>query len=252
MNPDIQKGSMLKRIIAWMFDSMLVVMLAVLFATWLSAALGYDGRAAELEAHYLRIEESYGVDFDITQEDYEKLTEEQRLQFDKAYEDLSTDEEAMGVYNLMISLTIVILSISTLVAVVLIEFVVPLIFGNGQTLGKKIFGLALMRIDCVKVSPLMLFVRTVLGKFAIETMVPLLLGMMMLWGAIGVIAPIVILGMLALQIILMVKSEGNCAIHDRLAYTVLVDFHSQMIFKTPEEAVAYQESISKTESIFHD
>jgi hypothetical protein len=76
--------------------------------------------------------------------------------------------------------------------------------------------------------------------------------MMMLWGVIGIIAPIVLLGTLALQIILMVKSEGNCAIHDRLAYTVVVDFNSQMIFKTPEEAITYRDSFSKTESIFRD
>jgi uncharacterized RDD family membrane protein YckC len=231
---------------------MLVVMLAVLFATWLSAALSYDSRAAELEAHYLRIEETYGVDFDITQEDYEKLTEEQRLQFDKAYEDLSTDEEAMGVYNLMISLTIVVLSISTLVAVLLIEFVVPLIFGNGQTLGKKVFGLALMRTDCVKITPLMLFIRTILGKFSVETMVPLLVGLMMLWGVIGIIAPIVILGIIGLQVILMIRSETNSAIHDRLAYTVVVDYNSQLIFNTPDEAIAYRDSINKTETIFRD
>jgi uncharacterized RDD family membrane protein YckC len=252
MNPDIQKASMLKRIIAWMFDSMLVVILAIMVATWLSAVLNYDARAEELENHYLRIEETYGVDFDITQEVYEALSPEQQAQFDKAYEDLSTDEETMTVYNLLISLTIVIISLSTLAAVILIELVVPLLFGNGQTLGKKIFGLALMRTDCVKITPLMLFIRTILGKFSVETMVPLLVGLMMLWGVIGIIAPIVLLGILALQVILMVRSEANCAIHDRLAYTVVVDYNSQLIFKTPEEAIAYRDSISKTETIFRD
>ena len=252
MISDIQKASMLKRIIAWMFDSMLVVMLAIMLASWLSAVLDYDSKAAELEAHYIRIEEKYGVDFDITQEAFEKLTAEEQEKFNIAYEDLSTDEESMKVYNLLISLTIVILSVSVLIAMLLLEFVVPLLFKNGQTLGKKVFGIALMRVDCVKISPLMLFVRTILGKFSIETMVPLLLGLMMLWGVIGIIAPVVILGLFALQIILMVKSETNSAIHDRLAYTVAVDYNSQMIFKTPEEAVAYREKISQTESIFKD
>ena len=252
MNPDIQKASMLKRIIAWMFDSMLVVILAIMVATWLSAALSYDARAEELEKHYLRIEEAYGVDFDITQEDYEALSAEDQAKFDQAYEDLSSDEETMKVYNLLISLTIVIISISTLVAMVLIELVVPLLFGNGQTLGKKIFGLALMRTDCVKINPLMLFIRTILGKFSVETMVPLLVGLMMLWGVIGIIAPIVILGIIGLQVILLIRSETNSAIHDRLAYTVVVDYNSQLIFKTPEEAIAYRESISKTEHIFRD
>lgn len=252
MNPDIQKASMLKRIIAWMFDSMLVVILAIMVATWLSAALSYDSHAAEMESHYLQIEESYGVDFDITQDDYNLLSAEEQAQFDKAYEALSTNEETMEVYNLLISLTIVIISLSTLVAVVLIEFVVPLLFGNGQTLGKKIFGLALMRTDCVKITPLMLFIRTILGKFSVETMVPLLVGLMMLWGVIGIIAPIVILGIIGLQVILMIRSETNSAIHDRLAYTVVVDYNSQLIFNTPDEAIAYRDSINKTETIFRD
>ena len=252
MNSYIQKASMLKRIIAWLFDSMLVLMLTVMLASWLSAAFSYDTKAAELEAHYVRIEEAYGVDFDITQEDFEKLTAEQQEQFNAAYEGLSNDEEAMGVYNLLISLTIVIISVSALISVLLLEFLVPLLLKNGQTLGKKVFGLALMRIDCVRISPISLLVRTLLGKFSIETMVPLLLGLMMLWGVIGIIAPAVILGLLVLQIAVMVKSEHNTAIHDKLAYTVVVDFASQMIFKTPGEAIAYHEKLENTESIFKD
>ena len=252
MNPYIQKASMLKRIIAWMFDSMLVMMVAILMASWLSGVMNYDTDAAELEAHYNRFEEVYGVDFDITEEDFGKLSAEQQEQFNLAYEALSTDEEAMGVYSRLITMTLGLISIAVLIGVLLLEFVVPLLFKNGQTLGKKIFGIALMRTDCVRISPLSLFVRTLLGKFAVETMGPLLLGLMVLWGAIGVIAPAVILGLLVLQIVLLIKSEHNAAIHDRMACTVVVDYASQMIFKTPEEAAAYHEKLEKTESIFKD
>ena len=87
---------------------------------------------------------------------------------------------------------------------------------------------------------------------SITMILPLLVGLMMLWGVIGIIAPIVILGIIGLQVILMIRSETNSAIHDRLAYTVVVDYNSQLIFNTPDEAIAYRDSINKTETIFRD
>lgn len=252
MNSDIQKASVSKRLVAWMFDSMLVVILAVLLSTVISGMLGYDVHSAELEAHYVRIEEKYGVDFDITQEDFEKLSPEAQDAFNKAYEELTTDEDTMYVYNLLISFTIVIVSLSLLVSILLLEFLVPLLFKNGQTLGKKIFGVALMRVDSVKISPVSLFIRTLLGKYTIETMIPVLMGLLMMWGAVGVVAPIFVLGLFAIQIIMISRSENRTCIHDRLAYTVAVDFSSQMIFDSPEAAIAYRESLSKTEAVFQD
>jgi uncharacterized RDD family membrane protein YckC len=123
--------------------------------------------------------------------------------------------------------------------VVLLEFVVPLLLKNGQTLGKKIFGAALMRTDGVKVSPVQMFIRTVLGKFTIEIMIPVYVLVMIYLNAIGIVALAVLGAILVGQLLSLTMSKTNGLLHDVLAGTVLVDMASQRIFETPEERLEY-------------
>ena len=88
-----------------------------------------------------------------------------------------------------------------------------------------------------------LFVRTVLGKFAVETMIPVYVGLMIFWGIIGFPGTI-LLGALALgQGLCLLLSRRNAAIHDLLAGTVVADFGSQMIFESAEALVEYQKKL---------
>ena len=130
-----------------------------------------------------------------------------------------------------------------LFAYLLLEFVVPLLLKNGQTLGKKIFGIAIMRTDGVKITPFALFVRTVLGKYTIETMVPVLIVIMIYFSILGLTGTVV-LGLIALlQIILLAATKSRSAIHDLLACTVAVDFASQRIFDSSEELLEYKKKL---------
>ena len=97
-----------------------------------------------------------------------------------------------------------------------------------------------MKIEGVKVTSISLFVRAVLGKFAVETMVPLLLLMMIYMDTIGIMGPVVIFAILVLQIGLMVSSKTNAMIHDALARTVAVDLSSQLIFGSEDELLDYK------------
>lgn len=135
------------------------------------------------------------------------------------------------------------ISISVFLGFLLLEFLVPLLFGNGQTIGKKVFGVAVIKVNGVKISTFQLFVRSILVKYTLETMVPGLLAFMILYNVfgLGLIGTAIILGLLISQIILYIKTETNSLIHDIVAVTVCVDIHSQMIFKTDEELIAYKE-----------
>lgn len=114
---------------------------------------------------------------------------------------------------------------------------VPLILKNGQTLGKKVFSLAVMRVDGVKVTPFMMFVRTLLGKYTVETMIPVAIIVLILFGSGGIIG-ITVLGMLTiLQIGLFVGTHNHTPIHDLFAQTVVVDLSSQIIFDTEAEMI---------------
>ena len=141
---------------------------------------------------------------------------------------------------MMVNLMLVITSSGILLATVLWELIIPLWLGNGQTLGKKIFGLCLIRNDGVKLNNMQLFTRTILGKFTIETMIPVYILLMIFWGTAGIGGTMILFALLIGQLVCVAVSRTNSAIHDLLAGTVVVDMASQMIFRTTEDLIAYQ------------
>lgn len=241
---DLQKAGLWKRIAAWMFDGILTTILAVGFGVLLSMLLGYDAYSQTLDDAYARYETEYGIVFDISQEEYAAMTQEQAASYNATYDALIGDMEAMHAYNMVISLMLVITSIGILLAVLLWEFMIPLWLGNGQTLGKKIFSLCLVRSDGVKLNGLQLFARTVLGKYAVETMIPVFILMMLFWGTVGLGGTLVLFALALAQLLCVALSRTNSAIHDFLAGTVVADITSQMIFRTTEDLIAYKKRIA--------
>lgn len=244
MNHDLQKAGMWKRVAAWMFDGILLSVLAVGCCFLMSALLGYDGYSDRLDQAYAVYETEYGITFDITQQQYEAMTEEQRLAYDAAYEALIADEDAVHAYNMMLSLTLVIISLGILLAVLLWEFCIPLWLGNGQTLGKRIFGLCLVRSDGVRVNTMQLFARTVLGKYTIETMIPVYLLLMLFWGTMDLTGTLIILVLGLAQLLCLLLTRQNAAIHDLLAGTAVVDMASQTIFNCTEDLILWQKQLA--------
>ena len=244
MNLDLQKAGMWKRIVAWMFDGILLSVVVVAFSVLLSWLLGYDGYSAALETGYARYEGEYGVVFEMTQAEYEAMTQEQRLNYDMAYDALIADQEVLYNYNMVIHLTLVITTLALLLGLLLWEFFIPLWLGNGQTLGKRIFSLCLVRNDGVKLNTLQLFARTILGKFTIETMIPVYILLMLFFGAMGLTGTLVLFALLIAQICCLSFTKTNSAIHDLLAGTVVVDKESQTIFRTTEDLIAWKKRVA--------
>ena len=233
---DLQKASMLKRISAFILDVILLAVAITGFAFFLSAVTGYDSYNEKLDAIYASYEAEYGVKVGISLEEFEALTEEQKAAYEAANEAIAKDEEANHAYGMIVNLTLVITSISILLGYLLLEFVVPLMF-------KKIFGIALMRTDGVKINTVMLFVRTVLGKYTIETMIPVLIIIMTFFGSAGIVGLAVLLLIGVLEIVMLCITKTRSCIHDLLAYTVAVDMQSQMIFESPEALLEYKKKL---------
>ena len=240
---DLQKASLWKRIAAWLFDGILVSILTVAIAFLLSGLLGYDRHSDAVSEAYSRYETEYGVTFDVTAEVYEGWSDEQRQRYDEAYEALIDDGEAMYSYNMVVNLSMVIASLSLLAAIGLMEFILPLIFKNGQTVGKKIFGLCLVRTDGVRINTLQLFARTLLGKFAIDTMIPVYILLMLFWGIAGLAGTVLLAALLLAQLICLLASRRNAALHDLLAGTAVADMSGQVIFNSTEELIEYKKRI---------
>ena len=241
---DLQKASLWKRVSAFLFDFILMSVITVLFALLLSWITGYDGYQRTFTAGYQRMEEEYGIRLDLSYEEYQALNEDQVAQLNDAYDALRQDPAAMRAYQMIRTLSQLIISLSILIAVLVWEFLIPLKLGDGRTLGKKIFGLAVMKTNGVRINTVSLFIRALLGKYTIEIMIPVLIILMIYWGAIGIIAPIILAGILIVEMCVMFFTQTNSLIHDLLADTVVVDYMSQMIFDTPEAMIAYKEKIA--------
>ncbi len=252
MITDLQKASIWKRASAALFDVILLSVVVVAAACLLSLITGYDGYNNTVTEAYDRYEQQYGVTFELSRAEFEALSEEELARYHEAYDRLCEDDEAMYAYNMVVNLTMLISSLSILMGYLVMEFAIPLMLGDGRTVGKRIFGLAVMRTDEIRINGPLLFIRTVLGKYTLETMVPLLLLVMLFFNMVGLEAVIVIGLILLLQLILMIATRTNSMIHDVLAKTVVVDYASQRIFPDEEALLEYKKKIHAERSARQD
>ena len=244
MSNELQRAGMWKRIAAWMFDGILLSVIVVGIGVLLSWALGYDGYSTAVEAGYAKYEAEYGVAFEISLEEYEAMAEADRIQYDTAYDALIADQEVLYNYNMMANLTLVITTLAMLAGLLIWEFFLPLWLGYGQTLGKRIFSICLIRNDGVKMNTLQLFARTILGKFAIETMIPVYVLLMLVFGTMDLTGTLILFGLLLAQVLCLALTRNHCAIHDLIAGTVVVDKESQTIFRTTEDLIAWKKKVA--------
>lgn len=237
---DIQKAGILKRASAFLLDFILLVILTTGFSLLLSVTLRYNDRLNDYKLLETELEESYGVDpnVGVTEEQFASWPEKQK----KCYAD------AIATLRLLFNMTLIISTFGILLSYAVLEFAVPLVLKDGQTVGKRIFGIAVIRTDGVKLSTIQLFVRTFLGKYTIETMIPVLLVIMSMMGMIGYFGPLLIALLAVVQIIIMSVTKTNSLIHDLLANTVTVDKASQLIFDTEEAMVEYKRRVAAEEA----
>lgn len=241
---DLQRASMWKRISAWLLDAILLCIVATLMAFLLSAALNYDWYSEQLDARYAYYEEQYGVTRNLTQAQVDAMSPEELANVEAASKAIAEDDEAIYAYNMMLQLMILITSFGILLAYIVLEFTVPMVLGNGQTIGKKVFGLGVMQQNGVRVNGVGMFIRTVLGKYAIETMIPVMMALMLFFGSVGEVGWLIVGVIVIAEIVLLVTTKERSMIHDKLANTVAIDFASQMIFKTEADMIAYKEKVA--------
>ena len=244
MKLDLQKASMLKRVSAWLLDVIFLMIVVVGAASLISVVTGFDNYNTSMEAYYDKYEKEYGVEFNISGETYNAMTEAERKNYDTAYNALINDDEAMYCYNMVVSLTLLTVSLGILIGYLVTEFIIPIILKNGQTVGKRIFGIAVVRTNFVKMNNVSLFIRTILGKYTLETMIPVLVIMMIMFGMTGLEGTLLIVGILITEVVMLIATKTNSTIHDKLADTVTVDLASQLIFETEEGMLEYKKRMS--------
>lgn len=241
MSLSLQKASLWKRISAWLFDLIMLAMAVVLFAWALSAAVGYNDHYALLQSRYEAVAQAHGFELEeVMNVDPAQLPEDRQAAYREAEAELNGDGEAIRAMDMIVQLSILIASLSIFMGYLLLEFVIPLLLHNGQTLGKKIFGVALMRPDFVKVGNRQVFIRAILGKYAVETMIPVTLALMLLVGQVSLVALGACAVLLFAQVLCLILTRPHTLLHDALAQTVCVDFASQMMFDSYEAMIAWK------------
>ena len=246
---DVQKASFIKRLSAFLLDFILLCVLTSGFAFLLAWITNIDSYTDALQGYYEQCEEQYGVDVtSITQEEYNSLSKEEQEKYDAAFDWLNNNADAVKAYNMSVALPMLITTFSILLSYLVFEFIVPLCLKNGQTVGKKVFGLGVVFNNSVRINTFALFVRAIFGKYTIGTMFPVALIMLILYGKMGLLALIIIAAVLILQLVLVIATKNNCFVHDILANTVVVDMSSQMIFDSTQELISYKEEVSKQQA----
>ena len=273
---ELRKIGIVKRASAWLLDAILLAVLATGFMYVVSLICHFEREQKLANAYYAEWEDYrkeyiggvaayYGFTYEESEdgETYTLTKGEAPASLEDVVDALSSDEnraespamtEAYEKYllltpadtvdlqiQLVYNLLFMMVSIGILLAYVCLEFIVPTILKNGQTIGKKVFGICLVRPDCVKITNISLFARTILGKFAIETMFPILLVFLFIFGGLGMLAVILLLALFILNTVLFFATKNRTPIHDIFAGTVVVDMKLQMIYESPEDLIAKKE-----------
>lgn len=268
---ELRKIGIVRRISAWFLDAILLAVLTTGFMFLISLICNFNHEQDLANSYYAEWEDFrkeyiggvasyYGFTYEASGENQENYTitkDGETSSLEAVVKELDAskggDSETAAAYEKYLTLTPVakvnaqyqyvytllftMLSVGLLLAYLVLEFILPIIFKNGQTVGKKVFSICLVRPNCVKIPVLSLFVRTFVGKYAIETMFPVALMFMFFFGGLGILSLVLTAAILLLNIILFFATKNRTPIHDIFAYTVAADMKLQMIFQSEEELV---------------
>ena len=143
------------------------------------------------------------------------------------------------------TLLFLMITFGILLSYAVLEFILPIVFKNGQTVGKKVFSIGLVRPNCVKITILSLFTRTFVGKYAIETMFPLLLVFMFFFTGNKILAIILFAALTLFNVIVFFVTKNRTPIHDILSGCVAADMRVQMVYDTEEEMIEQKKAKHK-------
>ena len=161
---EIKKAGLVKRGIAALVDLILIAALCIGVGFVVSPMTNYDEKIQEYEELIDEYTEKYGIDTELTQEQFDKMTKEEQdaynMRVEEANAALNEDEYALELYYDIIVLSLFNVTVYILVAYLVLGFVVPLLFGNGQTIGKKLFGIGSVSFSGNRINIIQLLVNS--------------------------------------------------------------------------------------------
>lgn len=218
----MEKHPFMKRAFAGAIDVLLIAILTVFIAMPMSSLTGYKQARADVDSMLSSMEQAYGVRFNLTPQELQNLTEEQSRQYEAAFARFAGSEEDVKNYNRMVLGSYMTVLGSVLVAVLILELGIPLILKNGQTLGKKLMGLVVIKMEGSPADALGIIARAVLGKYLVEIAVPVFTILAIYNGNAGGRSSLMIMGLFLVQAACMGLTKERRLIHDFLSGTRVV------------------------------
>jgi len=242
---DFHKAKPIKRLGAYVIDLILLLVITAAVALAIYSAMDYNTYEDKYVTSCEKYGQQFGVDLSASRTEQATLPEEEFEKYNQAWEALNADEETMDAIKQMLRIELVSLMAGFLVGYVILEIMIPLIFKNGQTVGKKIFGLCVMHKYHVRVGFMQIIYRTILGKYFIETIIPVVMYKLNDYGVLGMTASLVLAAIAMTQGFIVMMSQANCGIHDKLFHTVVADFKKQHIFDNWNDRFDFEEAYEK-------
>lgn len=237
---DLQKASFGKRIFAFLADLIVAgILISGLYLAF-SAMLGVDKYTEKYNEILESYEKAYDVDYDTTEAQYDAMTDAEKEHYNEAVKAMNADEDANRAIKTAYAMTFAIFAGGIIISMLLLEFIVPLLMKDGRTLGKRLFGLGVMRKNFTRITPVQLFVRGVIGKGVFEIVLPILIILSVLAGKTGIFGVILLGVMVIAEITALVRSDSNSMLHDVLADTAVIDWASQRIFDSDKQRDEYE------------
>lgn len=225
---EVYNGKMFSRIAALIVDLIIVLCIFVTIDILITKNVAnnvwqYDDKVSQYE--------NYQIDYGIAHKDAEgNLIYVDDVE-NSTLEAFKSDESVLALAQDITTLQIIQISFDLFVSEILVFFVLPLIFKNGQTLGKKLMRLGLVNSKGLKVANWAVFARFIIGIYAVESIISVL-----------TFSPVPLL----LSFLIALFTKKKTALHDLIAGTRVIDIDKTIIFETFEEKSAAIEEYEKT------
>lgn len=229
---DPQKASSLKRIAAYIVDAILFITIFTGVLLLTSYIVGYQHNYKLLEAKYIE----HGV-YVIKNGTYSFCDTSKEVCVN-AWKNFNLDKEACFYYDHSIELITLMITVSTFLSFLILEFLVPMIFKNGQTIGMKCFRIGLIDNKGIKVKPIQIFIRFLFGKFLVSTMLPIY-GLIFMYFNLngGFYGFVLAVGILIVDLVMTIFSKTKSGISNSISSVYAVDMDETYFFNSVEEMV---------------
>ncbi len=234
MDFEIQRAPLLRRLAAFLIDILLRGILIVALLSLFASVTRFEEKKQRMETIYDEIAERFGISpNDVI--DSSALPPDEQERYRLANEALAADEEAGSLYRWLIISYVAGVSGAILITYLLLEFAVPLLFRDGRTVGKRLFGLCVVHTNCVRMEAGAMFIRSFFGKYIVETMISVLGIILLNMGAVGSAALMLPILLLLFEAVLFFAGKNRQLIHDYFAQSAVADYQSQPIYDTLDE-----------------